>query len=162
MRLKRNLAIFYNETKLETTNSENLLGVIIDKNILWKCHIDNLAQTLNKANFLLRRIKKFLPLDCRLTFYKTFLQPHMDYCCTSWSQLNHTKRIRKLQNISQRIIYDKPKMTPSRLFFQLSRILPIEKRVIFRLRRIAFKAVNNMPLCIFLTCFTLNHEYVSS
>ena len=34
MRLKRNLEIIYNETKLETTNSEKLLGVIIDKNVL--------------------------------------------------------------------------------------------------------------------------------
>ena len=143
MRLKSNLEICYNESKLETTNSEKLLGVIIDKNLLWTFHIDKLAQTLNKANFLLKRIKKFLPLDCRLTFYKTFLQPHMDYCCTAWSQLNHTKRILKLENISLRTVYDKPKMTSSRLYFQLSGILPIEKRIIFRLCRIAFKALNN-------------------
>ena len=144
MRLKSNLEIFNNESKLETTNSEKLLGVIIDKNLLWTFHIDKLAQTLNKANFLLKRIKKFLPLDCRLTFYKTFLQPHMDYCCTAWSQLNHTKRIRKLQNMSQRIIYDKPKMSLSRLYFQLSGILPTEKRIIFRLLMIVFKASNNI------------------
>ena len=58
VRVKSNLEIIYNETKLETTNSEKILGVIIDKNLLCTFYIDKLAQTLKKANFLLRRIKK--------------------------------------------------------------------------------------------------------
>ena len=45
MRLKSSLELFNNETKVEITNSEKLLGVIIDKNILSTFHIDKLAPT---------------------------------------------------------------------------------------------------------------------
>ena len=143
-RLKSDLEVYYNGTKLKTTNTEKQLGVIIDKNLLWKCHIDKVAKTLSKGIYLLRRIKKFLPLDCRFTYYKSFLQPHIDYCCTIWGHSSHAKRILKLQNMALRIIYDKPKLTSAGPLFKTSGILTIHQRVIFRLCIFVYKALNNM------------------
>ncbi len=57
---------------LENVNSEKLLGVIIDKHLSWKHHIDKNAETLSKNIALLKRIRKYLPHQTRLTLYKTF------------------------------------------------------------------------------------------
>ncbi len=43
----------FNNTMLENVNSEKLLGVIIDKHLSWKHHIDKNAETLSKNIALL-------------------------------------------------------------------------------------------------------------
>ncbi len=44
--------------ELENLNSQKLMGVIVDKNLTWKFHIDKTAKTINYNIALLRRIKK--------------------------------------------------------------------------------------------------------
>ncbi len=39
----------FNNTMLENVNSEKLLGIIIDKHLSWKHHIDKTAKTLSKT-----------------------------------------------------------------------------------------------------------------
>ncbi len=46
---------------LENVNSEKLLGIIIDKNLSRKHHIDKTAETLCKNIALLKKILKYLP-----------------------------------------------------------------------------------------------------
>ncbi len=89
-----------NNTMLENVNSEKLLWVIIDKYLSWKHHIDKTAKTLSKNIALLKRIRKYLPHQTRLTFYKTFIQPHIDYFSAIWGQSPHISRIHILQKIS--------------------------------------------------------------
>ncbi len=50
------IKVNFNNTMLENVNSEKLLGVIIDKHLSWKHHIDKTAKTLSKNIALLKRI----------------------------------------------------------------------------------------------------------
>jgi hypothetical protein len=47
------LGVICNNTELENVNSSKLLGVIIDKNLTWKYHIDKTAKTISHSIALL-------------------------------------------------------------------------------------------------------------
>ncbi len=42
-------------------------------------------------------------VETRITYYKTFIQPHIDYCNIIWDQLNQIALIQKLPKIALRI-----------------------------------------------------------
>ncbi len=52
------VSVICDNTELENVNSNKLLGVIIDKNLTWKCHIDKTAKSLCHNIAILRRIRK--------------------------------------------------------------------------------------------------------
>ncbi len=71
---KKNLTIFFNNTHLKNVNSEKLLGVKIYKHLTWKDHVNKTAKTISRNLSLFRRIKKYLPHQTRITFYKAYIQ----------------------------------------------------------------------------------------
>ena len=108
---KKELTIFFNNTQLKNVNSEKLLGVEIDKHLTWKDHVNKTAKTISRNLALFRRIKKYLPHQTRITCYKAYIQPHIDYCNTIWGLSTHIPRIHILQKMALRMIMDVPKLT---------------------------------------------------
>ena len=47
--------------KVEETKNERLLGIMVDQNLKWDCHIKNLVRKLNFRLFTLRRLNEKLP-----------------------------------------------------------------------------------------------------
>ena len=129
---------------MENVSSKKLLGVIIDKHLAWKNHVDNIASSLSKKIALLRRIKNYLPINIRLLYYKVFFQSTVGYCNIIWGQSSHITRIHKLQKIALRVIYDKSRYTSSDPLFQESYILPIDYRVKYRITITTCKAINGL------------------
>ena len=54
----------------------------------------------------LKRVRPYVPIKTLETIYKSFIQPHFDYCDKVWSNLNVTQslRLQKLQNRAARVI----------------------------------------------------------
>ncbi len=124
----KELNVTYDGSKLQNVDSENLLGIKIDKNLSWKDQVDKVANKVSCGIALLRRINDYLLVETWITYYKTFIQPHIDYCNIIWGQSNHIAQVYKLQKMAYRIIHNKPKLTPSNPFFQENGLLPIETR----------------------------------
>ncbi len=131
---------------LENVNTEKLLGVIIGKHLSWTHHIDKTAETLSKNIALLKRIHKYLPHQTRLMFYKTFIQPHIDYCSTIWGQSPHISHIHILQKISLRLIMNVPNLTHSAPLFKECQVMPIQDWVNFRTVTMVYKTLHSLTL----------------
>ncbi len=129
---------------LENVKSEKLLGVIIDKHLSWKHHIDKTAKTFSKSIALLKIICKYLPHQTRLTFYKTVIQPHIDYCSTIWGQSPHISCIYILQKISLRLIMNVPNLTHSVPLFKECQVMPIQDWVKFRTVTMVYKTLHSL------------------
>ncbi len=110
------VSVICNNTELENVNSNKLLGVIIDKNLTWKFHIHKTAKSICRNIALLRRIRKYLPHQTRITFYKSYIQPDIDYCNTVWGQSPHVNRIHILQKMVLRLM-NVPNLTHSAPLF---------------------------------------------
>ena len=64
--------------------STRFLGVIIDENLSWQPHIDNLTQKLNCQVGILNRIKDDVPQRFHKDLYYTLFESHLSYCINVW------------------------------------------------------------------------------
>jgi len=60
------------------------LGVIIDENLDWKLHLNQLKKKIGKGNYLLWRYKNKLTLKMKRTIYESFIRTHLTYCLPVW------------------------------------------------------------------------------
>ena len=102
------LFLTLNEAERTTISKDKILGVTIDNNLLWSSHIDQLCKQIASKLWLLSRVKEYLDTAQRAQFYKTYIQPHIDYCnlvCSGTSQ-NNLERIFRLQKRAVKVILD--------------------------------------------------------
>ncbi|MCG7879038.1 MAG: reverse transcriptase family protein [Candidatus Thiodiazotropha endolucinida] len=103
-----NLSLTLNSVDLNMISNDKILGVMIDNNLTWTHHIDKICKKMASNLWLLSRIKTFLSREHRIQFYKTYIQPHIDYCNIIWggtSQMN-LNRVFRLQKRACKIILD--------------------------------------------------------
>ncbi len=78
--------------------------VKIDKNICWKNQVDNVGRKVRSDIAFLPRINDYLPVEIRITYYKTFIQPHIDFYNIIWGQPNQQKSMCGWMNVLQYVI----------------------------------------------------------
>ena len=102
------LSLHLNNDELNMITNDKVLGIIIDNNLTWSQHVDKVCKKITTNLWRLSRIKEYLTIPQRVQFYKTYIQPHIDYCNTVWggtSQVN-LNRIFRLQKRACKIILD--------------------------------------------------------
>ena len=136
-----------NNTELEITTNEKLLGLNVDNQLNFKAHI---TQTLKKCNsylYLLLRIKKFLNLHSRKLFFNAYILPHLDYCCAIWgcSTSESLNQLLKFQKRAARVILDQPFDAPSAPLFNQLKWMTIFERVEYKTLVTMYNTLNNGP-----------------
>ena len=100
---------FMNE-ELSPTRKITLLGVTITNTLTWTLFISGLAKKTAKRLFILGRSRNILPLQARVTVYKAFIRPLMEYASPIWSGAGITslKLLDRIQKKALRLlkIYD--------------------------------------------------------
>ena len=79
-----------------------LLGLIIDKDLSFEAHIDELCKKLSKRLGLLRYISPYLKQRHKLTFYLATVKPVMLYLSPIWSSCNKELLERVLKTDAER------------------------------------------------------------
>jgi hypothetical protein len=94
--------------KLNKTDEEKLLGVMIDSKLSWNQQIDHLINKLNSRVHLLRRVKSYLTIVCRKLLHNSLIKSILEYCCTVVGNCSkgNLDRLLKLQKRCARIILD--------------------------------------------------------
>ena len=105
---QKNLDLSLGDAELQKTESYKLFGVIIDQNLTFNAHKKTVFTKVSRSIALLRRIKKFLPIDARVKFDNAFILPHLEYCCTVWGDSSEVSSLCKLQIRAAKVISDKP------------------------------------------------------
>ena len=100
------LLLTYNNDALNSVENEKVLGVRIDNNLTWSIHINFIAKKISSNLWLLSKLKDYLFTKHRVQFYKTYIQPHIDYCSTIWGGTSeyNLNRIYRLQKRAVKII----------------------------------------------------------
>ena len=55
------------------------LGVIVDGNLTWKYHIDNIASKISKKIGIITRVRYFVPLSTLQNIYRCLILPYITY-----------------------------------------------------------------------------------
>ena len=69
-------------------------GILIDKNLSWKIHIDNVATKLSKTVGLIAKLRHFVPQHTLLNIYRALILPYLSYdliVCGQASKTHLTK-----------------------------------------------------------------------
>ena len=144
------LLLALNNENLNTINKDKILGVTIDNNLAWSSHINQICKKISSNLWLLSRIKQYLSVEHRTQFYKTYIQPHIDYCNLVWggtSQLN-LNRLFRLQKRACKIILDYNVENILESMKEL-KILTIYERLFLRKSKFMFKVYKSeTPLYI--------------
>ena len=107
-RIDDNLNISLNNVQLLTVSNEKVLGVHIDNNLLWGQHVSKVTKKMSSNIWLLSKVKNYLSKEHRVIYYKSYIQPHLDYANIVWGSTSKKNllQIERLQKRACRIILD--------------------------------------------------------
>ena len=71
-------SLVFNDTKVQLTNSQKHLGLILDPKLDFNEHIDNKINKCNKIRGIMKRLSLILSRKSLLTIYKFFVWPNLD------------------------------------------------------------------------------------
>ena len=139
------MTLTYNDETLNNISDDKILGVQVDDHLLFSNHIDKIARKITSNTWLLSRIKDFLNKEHRVQFYKSFIQPHLDYCNIVWGNTsqNNMLRLFRLQKRACKIILD---YNVDNIFESMEnlKIMTIYERIFFRKAKFMYKVSNSL------------------
>ena len=71
--------LFFNNVKIDAKNDQKHLGLILDRKLVFDCHLNEKLMKANRIIGIINRLRLFLPRDSLVTIYKSFARPHLDY-----------------------------------------------------------------------------------
>ena len=144
-RIDDNIQIFLNDFQLSNVQKEKVLGVEIDNDLLWGEHVRKIARKMSTNIWLLSKIKGYLSKEHRLTYYKSYIQPHLDYSNIVWGSTSKTNlmQIERLQRRACRIILDYNVVNIYQSMNDL-KIMSATERVFFRKAKFMYKVSNGL------------------
>ncbi|KAI2647989.1 putative RNA-directed DNA polymerase from transposon BS [Labeo rohita] len=145
-----NLAL---QTKTEVKN----LGVILDSELTFKAHIDNVVKT---AFFHLRniaRVRPFLNFEDAKKLTHAFIFSHLDYCNALLIGLpkKTIERLQLVQNAAARVVTHARKFAHITPIFADLHWLPVSFRIDYKILLLVFKALNGQAPLYISECLTV-------
>lgn len=140
---RKNIApphLFLQNEAIESVDKFNFLGLTIDSQLSWKHHISKISKKLIYTNFILNKMKNFLPTDILRTLYFSLFQSHLNFGILCWGHIVCTQTnsdiLTKLQKRAIRIITYSPYRCHTAPIFKKMNILKLED--IFKLCKLKF------------------------
>ena len=95
-----------NDHPVKQVSSVKSLGVHIDQNMSWDCHIQNICKKIASTLGAIKRIRHLIPFNILINVYDSLVQPHFNYCSVVWGNCGSglSEKLQKLQNRAARIL----------------------------------------------------------
>ena len=158
-----NLDLKFSNESLNMISNDKILGVFVHNNLTWSDHIKHLMKKITSSIWLLSKIKTFLSQAHRVQFYKSYIQPHIDFCNIVWGSSSESNKLKifKLQKRACKIILDY-NIDDSREVMKSLKIMSIYDRLQLRKAKLMFKVYNNLAPTYISENFTLRNDVNTS
>ena len=95
-----------NGTRVEQVASTKSLGITIDDEVSWNCHIEKLTKKIVSGIGAMKRVRHLVPPATLRLIYQVLIRLHFDYCSTVLGTCGVTlqDKLQKLQNRAARIL----------------------------------------------------------
>ena len=112
---------------LERKDVIKYLGLLIDENLSWKNHINNIANKISKIIGIIAKLRHYIPSHATLNIYRSLILPHLTYGLVAWGSASKTclNRILVLQKRALRLIHFVKTEVHAIPFFPHAKVLPI-------------------------------------
>ena len=134
------------------------LGVLINENLTWTEHIDNLINKANKNIGVIRKLRCILPFRVLRTLYNALIHPYFSYCNIAWASHPTSKldELFRVQKKAIRIINNKKWTEHTAPLFKSAGILKISDINKVQVACFVYKSLHNCLPLTFANYFTLN------
>ena len=102
--------------KIKPKHQVKYLGVILDENLNWELHVNNLKLKLNRSIGMLSKIRHYVSLKTLKNIYYAIFHSHLIYGCQIWGQVPKLN-LNKTQNKALRIISFKHRTASSNALY---------------------------------------------
>ena len=112
---------------LECKDHVKYLGILIDKNLNWKVHIDLIALKISKAIGIIAKLRHFVPFSILVKLYQSLISPYLMYGISSWGQASQSnlEKLLLLQKRALRLMNFSTKSEHAIPYFIKLNILPV-------------------------------------
>jgi hypothetical protein len=77
-------------TELNCEDYIKYLGVLMDKNLSWKYHVEHVLSKISKTVGMISKLRHFVPKHTLLNIYKSLIGPYLSYCLVIWGQTSQS------------------------------------------------------------------------
>ena len=130
----------------EIVNVENhkLLGMIIDEDLTYEAHVDELCNKLSKRLGLLRHISPYLKKNQRIIYFNAIIKPVMMYASQVWTLCNKEalERVLRMQKRAARIILEAQRTSRTVTLFNNLSWIPFYNEAYIKCCELAYKRIN--------------------
>lgn len=132
---------------IEEVSEIKYLGIILDDKLNLNKNAENLEKKLNKKLGFLRRQGSKMDEMSRILYYKSLVQPHLDYCSflLNMSDAKYLKSFQLIQNKFLRAIKLKKRMENHELIRKQMNIVNVSVRININILK-AFNRINSKKL----------------
>ena len=125
---------------IERVDSFNSLGLIINKQLTWKTHTENISKKIATATGIINKIKLIIPKNILITLYNTLILPHLNYCILAWGHkpgrlITMQKKIIRIISFSNYNAHTEP-------LFKIFSILKLDDMYKHNILKFYYKLIN--------------------
>ena len=153
--------IIFDGTVLKQVQNTKFLGIIIDEDLSWKPHVNNVCNIISRNIGMINKLKHFFPQSTLKSLYYAIIYPYLSYGILAWGYASKTliDRILLLQKKALRIICNTDYMAHTEPLFLANNILRINEIYSLQLGIFMFLLNNNKLPHIFNSMFVRNQHF---
>ena len=87
----------------EQTRMSLALGILIDRHLNWKEHIQQLSKKISRGIGVLCKIRHYVNVKILVQLYHAIILPFLSYCCIVWGN-TYDHNIKPLQRMQKKVI----------------------------------------------------------
>lgn len=131
VKLNIDMNIKYLDEKIKKVKDTKFLGVLIDQDLNWKSHLNNLSSRLNKFVYALSHIKKHTNLKTAVVTYHAYVESILRYGLILWGNSTDVNRAFITQKKCIRAIFGKTPRDSCKPLFKSLGLLPLPSLYIY-------------------------------
>ena len=145
------------------SNQENLLGLIIDKNLKFNTHLSNICKKVGNKVTALARLVNIVPMEKKRILMKSFIESQFSYCPLIWMFCSRkiNGKINDIHKRALRMVYGDYTSSFEELLIR-DKTVCIHHRNIQRVAIEMFKVKNNLSPEILKGLFCLTNNDLSN
>lgn len=141
----KNVNIFLNGNHLNLYTETKFLGVILDENLSWTRHIDQLCSKLSQSCFAISMLTNSLDRKSLINVYYALFYSKISYNIIAWGQSVDLQRVFVMQKRVLRIIFHMGYRDSCRDTFRNNKLLTVTSIYLYKLFIYIFSVKNNLP-----------------
>ncbi len=147
-----------NNNIIPKVSSAKYLGVILDENLNWEEHIENLNKSLIKTGNSFKIIKNKVKTENKAVLYYAYIYSKIQYGIEVYGRSNPTtlKKVQTQQNRALKILYNRDYLTPTTKLHTDLNLLLVKDIYKINIAKFVFKHQNESLPDIFKDLFTEN------